>query len=35
MRNLGKNMAYLIKSIKQANIEKPEIEKGTKTNFIR
>ena len=35
MRNLGKNMAYLIKSIKQANIEKPEIEKETKTNFIR
>ena len=35
MRNLGKNMAYLIKSMKQANIEKPEIEKGTKTNFIR
>ena len=35
MRNLGKNMAYLIKSIKQANIEKTEIEKGTKTNFIR
>ena len=35
MRNLGKNMAYLIKSIKQANIEKPEIEKGKKTNFIR
>lgn len=35
MRNLGKNMAFLLKSIEKANIEKPELEFGTKTNFIR
>lgn len=35
MRNLGKNMAFLLKSIKVANLDKPELEVGTKTNFIR
>ena len=35
MRNLGKNMAFLLKSIYNANIEKPELEMGIKTNFIR
>lgn len=34
MRNLGKNMAFLLKSIKQANLEKPELENSIKTNFI-
>lgn len=34
MRNLGKNMAFLLKSIKKANIEKPELEMEIKTNFI-
>lgn len=35
MRNLGKNMAFLLKSIEKANLQKPELEFGTKTNFIR
>lgn len=35
MRNLGKNMAFLLKSIEKANLPKPELEFGTKTNFIR
>ena len=34
MRNLGKNMAFLLKSIKKANLEKPELENSIKTNFI-
>lgn len=35
MKNLGKNMAFLLKSIEKANLQKPELEFGTKTNFIR
>lgn len=35
MRNLGKNMAFLLKSIEKANLPKQELEFGTKTNFIR
>ena len=38
MRNLGKNMAYLLKCIdlgKKQNIQKPEYEKTIRTNFIR
>lgn len=35
MRNLGKNIAFLLKSIEKANLPKPELEFGTKTNFIR
>lgn len=35
MRNLGKNMAFLLKSIQVANLDKPKLEMGTKTNFIR
>lgn len=35
MRNLGKNMTFLLKSIEKANLPKPELEFGTKTNFIR
>lgn len=34
MRNLGKNIAFLLKSIKKANLEKPELENSIKTNFI-
>lgn len=34
MRNLGKNIAFLLKSIKKANLEKPELENKIKTNFI-
>lgn len=38
MRNLGKNMAYMLKCIeagKNENILKPEYESSVKTNFIR
>ena len=38
MRNLARNMAWLIKSIeagKQAGIPRPETERGDMTNFIR
>ena len=35
MRNLGKNMAYLLNSIDKAGIEVPEYEKRVRTNFIR
>lgn len=38
MRELGKNMAYILKCIECANkngIERPEYEKKIKTNFIR
>lgn len=38
MRTLGRNMAWLIKSIaagKAAGLEEPEAEPAVKTNFIR
>lgn len=35
MRNLGRNMAFLLKSIEKANLPKTEPEFGVKTNFIR
>lgn len=35
MRTLGRNMAWLIKSIKKAAIPLPEREKQVRTNFIR
>lgn len=35
MRNLGTNMAWLLKCIEKADIEKPEMESGNRTNFIR
>ena len=38
MQNLGKNMAWILKSIeagKKAGIEIPVLEKGIRTNFIR
>lgn len=35
MQNLGKNMAYLLKSIDKAEIEIPEYGKRVRTNFIR
>ena len=38
IRNLGKNMAYMLKCMENGRkngIEKPEYEKGEKTNFIR
>lgn len=38
MRNLGRNMAWLLKSIeaaKKAGIEPPAAERGCRTNFIR
>ena len=38
MRNLGRNMAWLIKSIsmaKEAGLKEPESERKAKTNFIR
>ena len=35
MRNLGKNIAYLLKCIQKANLYKTELEKNIKTNFIR
>ena len=35
MQNLGKNMAYILKSIKKADLHKPEYEESIKTNFIR
>lgn len=34
MRNLGRNIAFLLNSIKKANLEKPELENSIKTNFI-
>lgn len=34
MRNLAYNMAFLIKSIKKAELEKPKLENKIKTNFI-
>ena len=38
MRNLGMNMAYMLKCIKagtDVGIKKPKYESGNKTNFIR
>ena len=38
MRNLARNMAWLIKSIeagRQAGVPRPETERGDMTNFIR
>lgn len=38
MRNIGRNMAWLIKCIeqgKEANITAPIAERGIRTNFIR
>ena len=35
MRNLGKNMAYLLNCIKESNLPKPKLENSFKTNFIR
>lgn len=35
MRDLGKNIAFLLKSIEKANLPKPELENKIKTNFIR
>lgn len=35
IRNLARNLAWLLKSIKAANIPKPESELGTWTNMIR
>ena len=38
MRNLAKNMAWLLKCIdagKQAGIQAPEADRGMRTNFIR
>lgn len=35
MRELGLNMAYLIKAVNASGIEKPEAIKKTSTNFIR
>lgn len=34
MRNLARNMAYLLKCIENAKIEKPKLENKLKTNFI-
>lgn len=35
MKNLGKNMAFLLKSIEKSNLNKPILETKLKTNFIR
>ena len=35
MRNIGKNMAYILKCMEKANLPKPEYEKTIRTNFIR
>ena len=35
MRNLAKNMAFLLKSIDTAKIERPKHEQAIKTNFIK
>lgn len=35
MRNLAKNMAFLLKSIDTAKIERPDYEPALKTNFIK
>ena len=35
MRRLGENMAFLLKSIEEGKIAKPQVEKGIGTNFIR
>lgn len=35
MRNLARNMAWLIKCIRAAGIEPPKPDRGARTNFIR
>lgn len=35
MRNIGKNMAYILKCMEKANLPKPVYEEKIKTNFIR
>ena len=38
MRNLGRNMAYLLRCIeagRQAGVRAPEAERASRTNFIR
>lgn len=35
MRNLGSNMAWLLKCIENSGIKRPEMESGARTNFIR
>lgn len=35
MRNIGKNMAYILKCMEMANLPKPVYEEKIKTNFIR
>lgn len=35
MRNIGKNMAYILKCMDKANLPKPVYEDKIKTNFIR
>jgi multimeric flavodoxin WrbA len=35
MRMLGKNMAWMLKSLRESNIQLPEKEQKIKTNFIR
>ena len=35
MRNIGKNMAYILKCMEKANLPRPVYEKSIKTNFIR
>ena len=35
MRNIGKNMAYILKCMEKSGFPKPEYEKPIKTNFIR
>lgn len=35
MRNLGRNMAFLVKAINAAKADIPEQERGARTNFVR
>ena len=35
MRTLGRNMAWLLKSIRKADLPRPEQEARVRTNFIR
>ena len=35
MRNIGKNMAYILRCMEKANLPKPVYEESVKTNFIR
>jgi len=34
MRNLGKNMAFILKSVEKANLERPKLDYNIRTNFI-